>query len=157
MVLGFLILILSTALLLFYFQILCQSILRREFERPYFRAIVNASRLEFYRLREAFEQDHPQVDYAGLRQSLKCDLEALTYLLKNAANLRLRYSLEERLLLFYFRLMFLSLALRHSLALREKPAVLKLTVILQYFANLVGQQVNAVGATRLEYIPVEPS
>jgi len=75
---------------------------------------------------------------------LKCDFRALTYLLKNAVNLSQRYSGEERLLMFYFRLVFASLITRHWLRVREEPAILKLTTILQYFANVVGQRVNTV-------------
>ncbi len=46
--------------------------------------------------------------------------------------------------MFYFRLVFASLITRHWLRVREKPAILKLTAILQYFANVVGERVNTV-------------
>jgi hypothetical protein len=46
--------------------------------------------------------------------------------------------------MFYFHLVFVSLLTRHWLRVREKPAILKLTAILQYFANVVGQRVNTV-------------
>jgi len=75
---------------------------------------------------------------------LKCDFRALTYLLKNAVNVKQRYSGEERLLMFYFRLVFASLITRRWLRVGEKPAILKLTAILQYFANVVGQRVDSV-------------
>jgi hypothetical protein len=67
-----------------------------------------------------------------------------SYLLKNAVNVHQRYSREERLLMFYFRLVSASLIIRHWLRVGEKPAILKLTAILQYFANLLGQRVNTV-------------
>jgi hypothetical protein len=54
-----------------------------------------------------------------------------------------RYSLEERFVMLCFRLVFVSLITRQWLRLREKPAILTLTAILQYFANVVGQRVNA--------------
>jgi len=76
--------------------------------------------------------------------TLKCDFLALTYLLKNAVNVDQRYSREERLLMLYFRLVFASLITRHWLRVREKSAILKLTAILQYFANVVGQRVDTV-------------
>jgi hypothetical protein len=82
------------------------------------------------------------VDYSRLRMILKGDFQALTYLLKNAANVNQRYSLKERLLMFYFRLVFASLITRQWLRVGEKPAILKLTAILQYFANMVGQRMN---------------
>jgi len=53
--------------------------------------------------------------------NMKCDFLALTYLLKNASNMRQCYSREERLLMLYFRLALISLTIRHWLRLREKP------------------------------------
>jgi hypothetical protein len=144
MVLAALILILSSAFFFFYLQVTCQRILRRQFDREYFLAIVNANRLEFPAVRRAVEEFNAPVDYPRLRMMLKCDFLALTYLLKNAVNVNQRYSREERLLMLYFRLVFASLITRHWLRVREKPAIVKLTAILQYFANVVGQRVNTV-------------
>ena len=144
MVLAALILILSTAFFFFYLQITCRRILRRQFEREYFLAIVNASRLEFPAVRRTLEEFNAPVDYPRVRMMLKCDFLALTYLLKNAANVNQRYSREERLLIFYFRLVLISLIARHWLRPREKPAVLDLAVILQYFANILGERMNSV-------------
>ena len=144
MVLTALILILSTAFFFFYWQATCQRILRQEFDREYFLAIVNASRLEFPAVRRTLGEFNAPLDYPRLRMMLKCDFLALTYLLKNAVNVSQRYSREERLLMFYFRLVFASLITRHWLRVGEKPAILKLTAILQYFANVVGQRVDSV-------------
>jgi len=144
MILAALILILSTAMFFFYFQVTCQKVLRRQFDREYFQSIVNANRLEFPSWRKSLEEFGAPVDYPRLRMMLKCDFLALTYLLKNAANVNQRYSNEERLLILYFRWQFLSLAVRRLLKVGEKKAVLRLTSVLQYFANVVGQRVNTV-------------
>ena len=144
MFLAAVILILSTALLFFYLQATCQKILRRQFDQEYFHSIVNANRLEFPSVRKGLEDFGVLVDYPRLRMMLKCDFLALAYLLKNAANIQQRYSREERLLILYFRLSFLSLLARHLLRLPMKPVVLKLTAILQYFSNVVCQRVNTV-------------
>jgi hypothetical protein len=76
--------------------------------------------------------------------TLKCDFLALTYLLKNAANINHRYTREERWLILYFRAIYLLMVTRHALRLREKHAIMNLTAILQYFANVVGLRVNMV-------------
>jgi hypothetical protein len=144
MFLASLILIISTGLFFFYFQVTCQKILRRQFEQEYFQSIVNANRLEFPVIRKSLEEFEGPVDYSRVRMTLQCDYLALTYLLKNAANLNQRYTREERLLILYFRGLFFSLVLRHALKLCEKPAILRLTAILQYFANVVGQRVSLV-------------
>jgi len=144
MIVALLILILSTALFFFYFQVTCHKILARQFDREYFQSIANANRLEFPSLRKSLEDFGAPVDYSRLRMMLRCDFLALTYLLKNAANVNQRYTYDERLLILYFRWQFLSLALRRLLRLGENTAVLRLTAVLQYFANVVGQRVNAV-------------
>ena len=144
MIVAVLILILSTALFFFYFQVTCQKILCRQFDREYFQSIANANRLEFPSLRKSLEDFGAPVDYSRLRMMLRCDFLALTYLLKNAANVNQRYTYDERLLILYFRWQFLSLAVRRLLRLGENTAVLRLTAVLQYFANVVGQRVNAV-------------
>jgi len=144
MIVAALVLILSTALFFFYFQVTCQKILRRQFDREYFQSIANANRLEFPSLRKSLEEFGTPVDYSRVRMMLKCDFLALTYLLKNAANVNQRYSHEERLLILYFRWQFLSLAVRRLLRAGENKAILTLTSVLQYFANVVGQRVNAV-------------
>ena len=144
MFLAALILILSAAFFFFFTQVTCQRILRRQFDREYFLAIVNANRLEFPAVRQMLEEFNAPVNYARLRTMLKCDFLALTYLLKNAVNVDQRYSREERLLMLYFRLVFSSLITRHWLRVREKSAILKLAAILQYFANVVGQRVDTV-------------
>src|SRR5579872_5302335 len=139
-----LILIISTGLLFFYLQAVCQRILRRQFTQEFFQTIVNANRLEFPAVRRAIEDFGSPLEYPRLTLTLKCDFLALTYLLKNAANINQRYSYEERLLILYFKVMFLALVTRHFLKLRETPAALKLTSILEYFANVVGERVNTV-------------
>lgn len=139
-----LILILSTAMLLFYFQMTCQKILRRKFDQEYSRSIVNANRLEFPAVQKSLVEFDNPVDYARLRMTLRCDFLALTYLLKNAGNLKQHYSREERLLVIYSRSLFFSLFIRHLLRLREKPAILKLIAVLEFFANTVGQRVDRV-------------
>jgi hypothetical protein len=144
MIVAVVILILSTALFFFYFQVTCQKILGRQFDREYFQSIANANRLEFPSLRKSLEEFGAPVDYSRLRMMLRCDFLALTYLLKNAANVNQRYTYDERLLIMYFRWQFVSLGLRRLLKLGENAAILRLTAVLQYFANVVGQRVNAV-------------
>jgi len=144
MIVATMILILSAAMFFFYIQATCQKILRRQFEREYFRSIASANRLEFLALRESLRETGAAIDYARLRELLECDFLALTYLLRNAANVHRRYSVEERLLMLYFHWGCLSLAVRRLLKLGESRVILTLTSILQYFANVVGQRVETL-------------
>lgn len=52
MVLAWLILTISLAMVFFYFQATCQKILRRHFERDYFQSIANVIPLEFLSVQE---------------------------------------------------------------------------------------------------------
>ena len=139
-----LILVFSTAMFFFYWQVTIQKILRRSFEQAYFQVIATANRLEFPALRSAFESPDGMVDYAHLRTNIKCDYQALTYLLKNACNTKQSYSREERLLMVYFRVALFSLSVRHAFKLGEKSSVMNLASVLQYFANVVGERVDSV-------------
>lgn len=144
MVMAALILMLSAGLFFFYLQAACQKVLRRQFTQEFFQSIVNANRLEFPSVRRAIQDLGSPVEYPRLMLTLKCDFLALTYLLKNAVNVNQRISYEERLLMVYFKFVFASLITCHWLKLRETPAVLKLTKILEDFANVVGERVNTV-------------
>jgi len=144
MFMSIVILIIATALCMFYLEATCRRILRREFGHEFFHAVVNANRLEFPFVRKALEEFHVPVDYPRFRMQLKCDFLALTYLLKNACNTRRRFSFEERLLAWYFRAIFFVLITAHTLRLNERALVLKLTSILEYFANVLGERVNTI-------------
>jgi len=144
-ILAGLIFILSTAMVFFSFQATCQRILRRKFKREYFEPIATVICLEFPALRESLEGFGVQVDYSRLPRALKSDFLALTYLLKNTTIASDSYPKEEWLLIFYFRWQLVSLAVRCLLKAGEKKAALRLTSVLQYFANVVGEHVNTVG------------
>ncbi len=149
MMVSTLILILSAAMFFFYFQVTCHKILRRAFDREYFRAVVNANCLEFLALRNSLEEFGAPAQFSRLRLMLRCDYLALTYLLKRTASVKQSYSNHERLLMVYFRCLFLSLTARRLLKFGQKQTVLRLTSILQYFANVIGER-----ASNLSFVPV---
>jgi len=145
MTLVWLLLTLSAATFFFYLQVTCQKILRRQFDREYFQSVAKAIRLEFPSLRKSLEESHAPADYSRLRLMLKSDFRALTFLLEDVTKASQGYSKEERLLVLYFHWQFLSLAVRHWLNGGEEKAFLRLTSVLQYFANVVGQRAQSVG------------
>jgi hypothetical protein len=155
MYLAVAILIISAALLLFYIQATCQRILRRRAHQEFYHSIVNANRLEFPYVRTAIQEYDAPLDYGRFRMQLRCDFLALHYLLKNAANTRLELSRDEKLLVFNFRILFLLLAACHVFSFGEKSILLKLTSILQYFSNVLGERVSKISfgdLTASEYL-----
>lgn len=150
-----LILIISTALMLFYLQATCQRILSRRAHQEFYHSIVNANRLEFPFVRSAIEEYDAPLDYSRFRMQLKCDYLALTYLLKNAVNSSLRLSRDEKLLALYFQTMFFLLGVFHLVGVGEEVFMLKLTSVLQYFSNVLGERVSQIrfgNMTASEYL-----
>ena len=143
MVVASLILILSTALFFFYLQVVCQRLLRREFVEPFYLRLAQVTGLEFPALREEVGKAGCVGDHASVADALRCDFTAVAYLLKKASRTR-HLTPGDRLLLLYWRAMFMSLRLRHILRLQETTALLELTAILQYFANVVGARFTPV-------------
>jgi len=142
MIMSLLVLVFSVALFFFYIQTICEKALRREFAHPYFQDILKAIQLEFPGLRDALAANS-SLDYSQIRLDLKCDFTTLAYLLKNSDPARRHLSRPEKVLILYFRLLLFCLPFRHAFKLHEKEAILKLTTILQHFANLTGEKLSA--------------
>ena len=142
------ILIFSTGLFIFYIQTLCEKILGREFRRAYFQDVLNSLDLEFPRLRRSI-QDNADVSYPQVQLALKSDCFTLTYLMKKGNPKRRNFSWHEKLLITYFRVLLLILPIRYAFHCRERQGVMKLTAILYYFANVVGERVNCANAQRM--------
>ena len=151
MIVSTMILISSLAMFLLYLQAACESILRREFDPVRLRLTVDACRLEFQFVQKEIEGTERQSDYRWVRMALKCDYKALAYLLKNAGIAN--YSRRERILMpylmLYFRALSLMVSVQHSLKLNEKQTILKLTGILNYFANVLDAGVNEPALVRV--------
>lgn len=140
----FLVFVLVTGLFLLTLDVICQKLLQREFAYEYFRAIARANGLEFLAIRSSLEDLGFAGDGARIKRALKYDFVVLTYLLKNAAHFDRRYTLQDWVLMAYFHMGFASLAVRHRLKLRTESAIMELTGILKYFANVVGERVNTL-------------
>jgi hypothetical protein len=131
----------SSALLLFYMETICEKAMKREFTRPYFKQIIQAFQLEYPLLRDG-SRAKSSFDFSQSHLALKCDFITLKYLLKNGNPARRHLSRQEKLLFGYFRFLLLSLAIRHAFRLRDREVMSKLTTILQFFANSVGERLN---------------
>jgi hypothetical protein len=141
MLMSVLVLVLSSALCLFYVETICEKALRREFSHVYFKQIIEAFRLEYPQLCDTVASNG-SFNYAQLRLALKCDFFTLEYLLKSGGPSRRRLTRVEKLLGLYFRFLLFSLAIRHAFNLKERKAVLRSASILQYFANSLGEKLS---------------
>jgi len=143
------ILVVLTCLLCFWFQAGCRKILERPLADRYFQPIVTVHRFEFLLIRNARGDFARPVEFFRLAAALKCDFLGLTYLLKHTANFNQSYTWEERRLMLYFRVLLALLTARHWLRWREKPVLVRLTSILLYFANVIGERVNRIRVENL--------
>lgn len=135
------VLIVSTALFFFYIQSACERVLREQFDQEYFQAIARVCRLEFPSLRLAMERRDVPVDYASVCAKLRVDFIVLSSLRDNA-HVDGHPSLGERLLGLYFRGILLALPLLRA-AGAGKSAITKLTAILLYSSNVIGEQLSS--------------
>jgi len=123
--------------MLFYLQATCERILRRQFEDPLSEPIVEANALKFPAIHQVLNGTAPPVDGRRLRALLQSDFGALTYLLRHAANQGGRLTPTERLLALYFR------ALSRIAILGGRSVLLKMTAVLEYFANVLGERAKS--------------
>jgi len=151
------ILIVFTCLLCFWFQADCRRILARPFAREYFQPIVTAHRFEFLLVRNTSGDFAQPTEFLRKTAALRCDFLGLTYLLKHTANFNQSYTSEELRLILYFKVLFILLVTGHWLRWREKPALMKLTAVLLYFANVIGERVSRIRFDNLAaWVPAAP-
>lgn len=142
MFMSILVLAVSTALFFFYMQTVCEKALRREFIYPYFKQVIQSLQLEYPQLRKSATSNGP-FNYSSALLALRCDFFTLKYLLKNSDPARRPVAGSQKLLMLYFQALLLLMPLRHAFRINEKKAVLKLSAILQYFANSLGEKLSA--------------
>lgn len=142
MIMSILVLVFSVALFFFYVQAFCERAIKREFSQPYFQDIVNAIQLEFPRLQHDLLSKRA-LDCAEVRTALKCDYATLSYLLANSDRRRRKLSWQERVVVLYFHFLCFCLPFRYAAKFHQREAVLKLTGVLQYLANLTGEKVSS--------------
>jgi hypothetical protein len=134
------VLIVSTSLFFFYLQSTCERVLRQQFDQEYFRVIAQVCRLEFPSLRLAMERRDLPVDYASVCTKLRVDFILLSSL-KDTAHFDGHPCLGGRLLGAYFHGVLFALPLLRAAGV-GKRALGKLTEILQYTCNAVGEQLS---------------
>jgi hypothetical protein len=141
MLMSVVVLVVSSALFLFYAQTICEKALRREFSQAYSKQIIQAVKLEYPQLRDSVASNG-SFNYVHARLALKCDYFTLEYLLRNGDPSHRHFTRIERLLSLYFRFLLVSLPLRHAFKLKEQEAVVRLASILHYFASSLGEKLS---------------
>ena len=145
-----LILVFSAALLFFYLQAACERIFQRPFEEPLARPIIEANNLTFPDIRLALAACNSPVTSARSQAQLKRDFVALTCLLRNAGTGRRSLSGPERTGVVYFRLLSGLLTVCCLLGMKGRSLQLKMTTVLEFFANVLGERTRRVCFAQLK-------
>ena len=137
MLAGILIIASSLALFLYWFRYSCVLILRNRCEAAQSSTAVLDGRFSFAEVRERLKSGFA---LDPLQASLERDYLVLTYLIEHAAGLELE-SLEDRLLMFDYRVMQCVYRLSHTVApARARKALSEMASVLGVLAHRIGEQ-----------------
>ena len=139
-----LILVFSAALLLFYLQAACERIIGRPFEEPLAHPVIEGNKLTFLQIRRALQTPDATIDCARFQIQLESEFADLIRLLRCAGTGRRRLSGDERTGAIYFRMLSALLSIGRLFALQGRPLILKMTSVLEFFANLLGERTRRV-------------
>ena len=143
MLMTLLVVVISSALFVYWFRFTVILILRTRPAVNYAPQVAAANRLSFVEIRHKLHASTDAENLGGFCKALQQDYRKLKYLLGHAATGQAgRYTAEQRLLMANFRVM----ALCCPAALRFRPnaaklALLEMSNILEYFANVMGRRI----------------
>lgn len=142
---SILIIVVSAALLVYWFRYTCLLILRTPAGKDFAADFAQANNLTFAQIRQQATGGVPDGSLATLEASLERDYRMLTYLLRSTADLKVAgLTVEQRMLMFDFRMMqmFAAVAGRFGLP-QARAAVVEMTDVLQHLANDLGERATA--------------
>ena len=144
MVASILIIVFSTALMMYWFRYTCLLILRTRTGKDYAADLAAVNELKFPGILETVVNAASPQELTGLERSLERDYRLLTYLLAHTAGADVGgLTLEQRLLMVDFRLMRLLFSLTRMFAVpRARAALLEMTEVLNHLANAMGERVS---------------
>lgn len=141
----------SSLLLVFWLHAACQALLLQQEETPLLVELSEVNELNYLTVRRTLESNPRMAgEPAAYLAAVERDYEALTYLLRNAATLRVgHYTPRERLLIMDFQLLRVWVRFHQLLGLSGwQRRVLEMTHILDFFATTVSQRLEAFARSR---------
>ena len=123
------IILVSAALLAYWFRYTCVLILRTRTVKDYAAGMATANDLRFHEIQGRLVREAPAADLPSLQKALESDYRLLTYLVEHTAGLEVGgLTLEQRMLMIDFKAMRLVCALSRWVgidyaraALEERP------------------------------------
>jgi hypothetical protein len=145
MIASLLIIVVSTALLIYWFRYTCLLILQTQTGRDYASGLAAANSLKYPDVQDRLLQDAPAAELLALQKSLDADYVLLTYLLQHTAGLEVGgFTVEQRMLMLDFKVMRLFCAISRRLAVPQTRAALaEMSSILKHLANAMGERIQS--------------
>ena len=145
MVASVFIIVVSAALLLYWFRYTSLLILRTRTAKDYATSLVLANKLEFREIQSRGFSEVPVHQLAAVEDSLARDYRLLTYLLQHTAGLDIGgFTLEQRLLMADFMVMRMFARLSRSISTSQSRAALEeMSQVLYHLANAMGERIQS--------------
>ena len=139
------IIVVSAALMIYWFRYTCLLMLRTRVGKDYATGLAAANDLSFTGVRELALKDASARRLAELERSLDRDYRLLTYLLAHTAGLQFGgLTVEQRMLMLDFRIMQgLCFVSRGLFVSQARAAVLEMAEVLSHLANDMGERSHA--------------
>ncbi len=137
---SILILIVSTALLLYWFRYTCLLILRTPAGKDFASGFAAANKLRFTEVRQSVAAALPGDDVSDLARALERDYRLVAYLLRSTADARVGgVSVEQRMLMLDFHVMrVVALFARQFRLPQARAAVVEMSDVLRHLSNDLG-------------------
>jgi hypothetical protein len=144
MIASILIILVSAALLVYWFRYTCVLILRTRTGKDRAVELATANGLRFHQIQGRSVREAPFAELPALQKALESDYRLLTYLVEHTAGLEVGgVTLEQRMLMLDFKAMRLVCALSRWAGVdHTRTALEEMSSILNYMANAMGDRIE---------------
>ena len=145
MIASILIILVSAALLAYWFRYTCVLILRTRTVKDYAAGMATANDLRFHEIQGRLVREAPLVDLPVLQKALESDYRLLTYLVEHTAGLEVGgLTIEQRMLMLDFKAMRLVCTLSQWVGVDSASGALEeMSCILNHLANAMGERIES--------------
>ena len=145
MIASTLIIVVSAALLAYWFRYTCVLILRTHTLKDRAGEMATANGLRFHRIQGQLLREAPSADLPALQKALENDYRLLTYLSKHTVGLEVGgRTLEQRMLMLDFEAMRLVCAFCRWVGIdHTRAALAEMSSVLNYLANALGERIES--------------
>jgi hypothetical protein len=145
MIASIFIILVSAALLAYWYRYTCVLILRTRTVKDYAAGMATANDLRFHEIQGRLVREAPAADLPSLQKALESDYRLLTYLVEHTAGLEVGgLTLEQRMLMIDFKAMRLVCALSRWVGIDYARAALEeMSSILNHLANAMGERIES--------------